>query len=179
MLPVLVVGFLFKETVVVTAVLFLFTDLPRWERLKFVLAALLWALLLKVAIAVAVEGHFAVVPKQASGYFTASPVLVNLAEVFLASWNHVIFVNGGTLFLVLVLPRKSKAETGDRVLLWAFFGCTFFGGSLAEFRILLEVLPVSVMFLRRYWPTSQDQLGPVAASTADQSPAQSVLRFDI
>lgn len=154
MLLAIFVGCPFKETVAVTAVLFFFADLPVKKRIACFTIATLLVLLQKIAIMEILYGRATVVTQNFYSDpllgFTGTIAWANLRELFALKWNHFIFVNAGTLVIALLLPARSKAQWGTKILLSVFLGCQFLAGSFNEFRIMLEMLPVSLLCIAEY-----------------------------
>ena len=76
-------------------------------------------------------------------------LLSNIREIFSLRWNHFIFVNAGTFVITLFLPMRTKVQMGTKAILLLFFLGQMLAGSLSEFRIMLEVLPVSILYLKQ------------------------------
>ncbi len=152
MLGVIFIGTLFKETVAVTAFLFFFTNLNWRKRLLYFGAAAVSTFLLKIAVTMAVDGKIEIFTADvtsdgASGKFLT---LVNsLHELFTPNVNHFIFLNAGTFLVALFLPMRTQIQKGTKAILLIFFAGQMLAGVMSEFRIMLEVLPVSILYLRR------------------------------
>jgi len=172
MLVVIFTGTLFKETAAVTAVLFFFTDLNWKKRISYFLAAFVSTLLLKMAITAVVDGKIEILTQDLTRGDQSGKLMTlenNLPVLFGLRWNHFIFVNAGTFIAALFLPMRTKVETGTKAILLLFFCGQLLAGSMNEFRIMLEVLPVSILYLKHaleYW---KGQLPVVSESKSKSS----------
>src|SRR5208282_6725512 len=70
-------------------------------------------------------------------------------NIFTPTVNHFIFVNAGTFLVALFLPMRTKIQRGTKAIILLFFAGELLSGSLNEFRIMLEVLPVSILYLKQ------------------------------
>jgi hypothetical protein len=159
MLPVFAVGHFFKETIAVTAVLYFFTDLNWRKRITYFALAVILTLLVKIVITEIVEGRIIIITQVRSGethgFFSYLEnnfgvyFLSNVKFLFSLQWNQFIFVNAGVFVISLFLPAKTKIEMGTKAVLLVFFCGQMLAGCINEFRLMLEVLPVSVLYLRQ------------------------------
>jgi hypothetical protein len=159
MLPVFVIGHFFKETVAVTAALYFFTDMNWRKKITYFVIALVLTLLVKMAITEIVEGRIIIITQvragETQGFFSylkhnfLSYFEANAEFIFSLQWNHFIFVNAGTFIVALCLPVRTKIEMGTKAVLLLFFCGQMLAGAINEFRIMLEVLPVSILYLRQ------------------------------
>lgn len=152
MLVVILFGTLFKETTAVTAVLFFFTDLSWKKRITYFLAAFFSTLLLKIAVTSAIDGRIEILTQDLTQGNSSGKLMTlwsNLQELLGPKWNHFIFVNAGTFVIAMFLPMRTKIEMGTKAVLLVFFCGQLLAGSLSEFRIMLEVLPVSILYLKQ------------------------------
>ena len=152
MLVIIFFGTLFKETAAVTAVLFFFTDLNWKKRIVYFGIAFLSTLLLKIAITSVIDGRIEILTQDLTRGNSSGKLMTlwsNLQELAGPKWNHFVFVNAGTFVIALFLPMRTKIEMGTKVVLLLFFCGQMLAGSLSEFRVMLEVLPVSVLYLRQ------------------------------
>jgi hypothetical protein len=97
-------------------------------------------------------------------------LITNIKELFTPDWNHFIFVNAGTFIAAMFLPMRTKIELGTKVILLLFFCGQMFAGALHEYRIMLESLPISILYLRQsLWNSkprisqTKNQVKPVSA----------------
>ena len=158
------VGCFFKETVLACAVLALFAG--HWKRWKRVL---LFAALVVVYVA---GKNFLLnqlslnAVSFSMGYasnfvelFRPTILIYNLKVLFSATVNHVIFANAGTLVAVLVLGWR-KRFFPYMTLIIVFLGGQLMYGGFNEFRIFMDILPLSLILLSERW---LEQAGPVPA----------------
>lgn len=152
MLVVILFGTFFKETVAVTALLFFFTDLSWGKRVAYFMAAFFSTLFLKIAITLAVDGKIEILTQDLTRGNPSGKLMTlvyNIKDLFNPQWNHFVFVNAGTFIVALLLPMRTKIEMGTKAILLLFFCGQMLAGSLNEFRIMLEVLPVSILYLKQ------------------------------
>jgi hypothetical protein len=150
MLATIFVGYGFKETAAVTALLFFFTHLPVRKRIVYFVAAAVSTSLLKLAIMQGVYGTIKMVTQDIILSDGRVLLFVNIERVFTPQWNHVIFVNAGTLVLALLLPSRNRFEWGMKAVLLAFSAGQMVSGSISEYRVWLEALPLSLICLFDY-----------------------------
>jgi hypothetical protein len=178
MLPVFAVGHFFKETVAVTAVLYFFTDLHWRKRIAYFAIAFVLTLLVKMVITEMVEGRIIIITQvrggETHGFFSYlkhnffTYLDANLKFIFSLQWNHFVFVNAGTFVLALFLPMRTKIEMGAKAILLLFFGGQLLAGCLNEFRVMLEVLPVSILYLKQTLDGWKEKI-PVAQEVQNKS----------
>ena len=174
MLVVIFFGTLFKETVAVTAFLFFFTHLVWRKRFLYFGIAAVSTCLLKVAVTMAVDGKIeiqtaAVTSHGSSGTYLT--MVTGLQEIFTPNVNHFIFLNAGTFLVALFLPMRTQIQKGTKTILIIFFAGQLLAGVMSEFRIMLEVLPVSILYLRRTltdWTSPQPVPVVAQGKTASQ-----------
>jgi hypothetical protein len=167
MLAVMVVSYPFKETVVISGVLYFFTELTKWQKLQYLVSVAAVALVMKIAITIGVDGKLSLVSNQ---FFSGgqpnlikdSTFLYNVKELATPTLNHFIFVNGGTFILSLLLPMRTRIEKGTKAILCLFSAASVLAGALNEFRIMLDVLPISIVALREYIQSPARPAVPVA-----------------
>ena len=165
MLLTMIVGYFFKETIILSGVLFFFTDLTKGSKIRYLAATAAIALLLKIGITLAVDGRISLVTNQfVSGtqknVFEDSTLFNNIKELTTPSLNHFIFVNGGTFVLSLLLPMRTRIERGTKAVLCLFSLASLLAGALNEFRIMLDILPISVLAIREYLVNPQGNIVP-------------------
>jgi hypothetical protein len=165
-LAVIFVGCPFKETTAVIAILYFFTDMPMKKRVIYFAGAAAMTLLQKIVIMEAYYHSMTVLtqnlhsaPEDAQG-LAATTLGQNLKEFFSLKWNHFIFVNAGTLLISFCLPAHNKVQWGTKALLVVFFVCQALAGSFNEFRIMLEALPIALIYIAEY-------LNPASALMAE------------
>ncbi|HTQ52591.1 MAG TPA: hypothetical protein VMJ12_17925 [Candidatus Acidoferrales bacterium] len=155
MLLVMFVGYFFKETIILSGVLFFFTDLTTGNKVRYLAATAAIGLAMKVGITLAIDGKISLLTNQfVSGtqknLFKDSTFFLNLKELATPSLNHFIFVNGGTFIISLLLPMRTRIERGTKAVIGIFFLAALLAGALDEFRIMLDILPISILAIREY-----------------------------
>ena len=155
MLAAMFIGYLFKETIVLSGVLYFFTNLPKRHKVTYLVSTVGIALLMKIAITLGVEGRVSLLTNQFTsggqhGLFMDSTFVANLKQLVTPSLNHLVFVNGGTLVLALLLPMRNRIEQGTKTTIALFFLSSMLAGSLAEYRIFLDIVPISLLALKDY-----------------------------
>jgi hypothetical protein len=158
MLAVMFIGYPFKETIILSGVLYFFTDLSKREKLQYVIGTAAAALLMKVAITLAVDGKISLMTNQFIGgaqpnLIKDSTFLYNIGELATPALNHFLFVNGGTFILSLLLPMRTRVQKGTKAIIGIFSLASMLAGALNEFRIMLDVLPISIFAVREYLQT--------------------------
>jgi hypothetical protein len=150
MLVVIVLGHLVKETVAVTAILFLFTEMKLVKRISYLVIAAVATVLLKLALMRIMYGAWTLVTQDIVVSTHESRLLLNIKRLFTPEWNHFIFVNGGTLVIALLLPARTRIEWGRKTVILIFCAGQLVSGAMAEFRIWMEALPLSLICIRDY-----------------------------
>jgi tetratricopeptide (TPR) repeat protein len=164
-------GCFFKETVLVCALLVLFAGHWKWGKRLLTFAGL---------VAVYVLGKkvlLSLLHLDAAGLSMGNAP--NLAELLRHTYlnynfkvllsptiNHVIFANAGTLVAVLVLGWR-KRFLPYMALILVFLGGQLLYGGLNEFRIFMEVLPLSLILLSERWQefTGSSAVGGLSAGS--------------
>jgi hypothetical protein len=178
MLAVLVAGTIFKETSAVTAVLYFFTDMPIWRRVKYFVGAIVLVFLLKIIsmelyygkIILVTQDIHAAGPIDELGWFYSLTAWANFKALCTLTWNHFIWTNAGTCIIALFLPMRSLNEIGTKALILVFLLCQFFAGSVREFRDFLEVLPLTMIYLFNYINRLQNPAISVTAGEKQPAP---------
>jgi hypothetical protein len=165
MLITMFVGYFFKETIILSGVLFFFTDLTKWSKIRYLAATAAIASALKIGITLAIDGRISLVTNQfVSGtqhnFFRDSTFFLNIKELTTPSLNHFIFVNGGTFIISLLLPMRTRIEKGTKAVIGLFSLASLLAGALNEFRIMLDILPISVLAIREYLLNPQGNIVP-------------------
>lgn len=173
MLWVMLVGYCFKETIILSGVLFFFTDLTKWSKVRYLAATAAIALVMKVGITLAIDGKISLVTNQfisgnQKNLFRDSTFFLNIKELTTPSLNHFIFVNGGTFIISLLLPMRTKIEKGTKAVIGIFSLAALLAGALNEFRIMLDILPISILAIREYLVSSTGNVLP--AQVSDKRP---------
>jgi hypothetical protein len=180
MLPVILLGTVFKETVAVTAFLFFFTGMGWRRRLAYFGAAAVGCLLLKLWITYAVFGHC----QLSTAEWTNWPRLRHVySDNNPDGWHlrNCLWLNGGTAMVALfVLPMKTMVDRATKCILAIFFLGELLAGDFAEFRDFLEVIPMSMLYLARTlenWRTSKVGPSPLpSASVVDRRRGQRLVK---
>jgi len=159
MLPVFVIGQFFKETVAVTAVLYFFSDMSWRNKIKYFVLAFVFTIIVRLTITKLIEGHIVVITEvrqgETHGLFSYlrhnffEYLMLNVRFLLSPQWNQFVFVNAGSFVVALFLPMRTKIEMGTKAVLLLFFCGQMVAGCLNEFRVMLEVLPVSILYLRQ------------------------------
>ncbi len=174
MLAIMIIGYLFKETIMLSGVLYLFSDLPKWHKVRYLVATVAIATVMKASITLGVDGKISFVTNQfisgtQANAFIDSTFLHNVKELTTPTMNHFLFVNGGTFILSLLLPMRTRIEKGTKAMLGLFSVASMLAGALNEFRIMLDILPISILAVREYL-----QVPAIAAVLEAQSLAKPV-----
>jgi len=100
--------------------------------------------------------------------FKRTLLVGNLETLFSPTVNHVIFVNAGTLVALLALGWRKRFLPYMAVVV-AYLGGQLLYGGINEFRIFMQILPLSLMLMSERWSEAG---GPVEAGlTAHAGPA--------
>jgi len=143
MLATIFIGCPFKETTAVIAILYFFTDLPLKKRFIYFGVAAVLTFFQKMFI---MEMLYHIPTIHTQDY----TLMANIKEFFSLKWNHFIFVNAGTLMVAVFLPARTRVQWGTKALIVVFWGCQALAGSFNEFRIMLETLPIALIYLADY-----------------------------
>jgi hypothetical protein len=73
---------------------------------------------------------------------TWSLLVNNIDDLFSTNLNHVLFVNAGALFLMLMIPWRNRRDVVFKILAMVFIVGQFLCGIIHEFRIWYEILPL-------------------------------------
>ncbi len=176
MLLVLFVGYFFKETIILSGVLFFFTDLTKAYKIRYLAATAAIAFFMKAGITLAVDGKISLVTNEFFGgthtNFKDSTFYYNLKELATPTLNHFIFANGGTFVVSLFLPMRTQIEKGTKAVIGVFFAAALLAGAFNEYRIMIDILPISILAIREYLMNSTTAVVPVQAH-GKQSPPKS------
>ena len=157
-------GCFFKETVLVCALLALFAGHWKWGKRILAFAGI---------IAVYVVGKKFLLSRldfpvaafsmgnatNLAGLLRPAILTENFRELFSPTLNHAIFTNAGTLVAVLLLGWRRRFLPYTALIVAFLAGQAMYGG-FNEFRIFMQVLPLSLILLSERW---QEQAGPDAA----------------
>ena len=171
-------GALFKETTLCCALLILLGEhWPVKKRIAgFVATIAAFAIakkLLLLACAVPIQFF------SPDNFFSKLQLAHNFAVTFThPGLNHVVFVNAGTLLIVLVLPWRTYREMLFKLIAVAFATGILLFGVIIEFRVWYEILPLGWMLIseavaKRYQPVQENppatDPSPPAASLDDRT----------
>lgn len=151
----------FKETLLLSALYIYF--MPRFQ-LKTRLRWLAGSLLAGVLIRIWAEGFYGKHVRHSDFLHVNGNsakefrIVNNLKDLFSLETNDVIWVNAGLLLLVCFLPAGRGVLRGARFVALAFFGGIFFLGKVSEFRIFLEILPVSLLLAEQLFRDETPEL---------------------
>ncbi|MBI5570961.1 MAG: hypothetical protein HY914_13540 [Desulfomonile tiedjei] len=177
-IPAVIVGTGFKETVALGSLVFLFWDeLPVRKRLEYTAVCAAGAAGVKIAIDILTSnptwgftmewGVYG--PLVGRGTSDLGIVLLyNFKALATPTLNHPIFVNAGTFVVFLLLPVRDRED-----LMWKVLGVLFLVGILLfaivnEYRVFFEVIPFSLYAIKKTldgnWSTthSPGQQGSIA-----------------
>lgn len=166
MLVVMIVGYLFKETIVLSGVLFFFADLSKWHKIRYLAATAAVAFFMKIGLTLAIDGKISLVTNQfisgtQKNLFQNSQFFINLRDLATPNLDHFIFVNGGTFIISLLLPMRTPIEKGTKAVIGLFSLAALLAGALNEFRIMLDILPISILAIREYLMNSGGNAVPI------------------
>ena len=162
-------GCFFKETVLVCALLVLFAGHWKWWKrvLMFVGIVAVYVLGKKLLLS---QLHLQVAAFSMNNATSLVDLfrrmlLIGNVETFLTpTLNHVIFVNAGTLLAVLALGWRRRFLPYMAVIVIYLGGQLTYGG-INEFRIFMQILPLSLMLMSERWQESF-RLGTAEAASA-------------
>jgi len=162
-------GCFFKETVLVCALLALFAGQWKWWKrmLTFVAIVAVYVLGKKLLLS---QLHLHVAAFSMNNatspidLFRRTLLIGNVETFFSPTLNHVIFVNAGTLLAVLALGWRRRFLPYMAVIV-IYLGGQFLYGGINEFRIFMQILPLSLMLMSERW---QESSGP---GTGEEPPA--------
>jgi hypothetical protein len=78
---------------------------------------------------------------------TWSLLVHNLHLLFSLNLNHVLFTNAGALLIMMLIPWRNRRDVVFKILAVAFIIGQFLCGSIIEFRIWYEILPLGWMVI--------------------------------
>jgi tetratricopeptide (TPR) repeat protein len=155
MVAAICAGCFFKETVLVCALLVLFIgQWPWWKRLLvFAVVVAVYVLGKKLLLA---ELHVKAAALSMNDARSLADLLdpriflANLRLLFSPMAGYILFVNAGSLALVLVLGWRRRFLPYLTVILFFLVG-QFMYGAFNEFRIFMQILPLSLILLSERW----------------------------
>jgi hypothetical protein len=165
-------GCFFKETVLVCALLALFAGHWKWWKriLTFVAIVAVYVLGKKFLLSQLHLHVAAFSMNNATGpidLFRRMLLIGNVETFFSPTLNHVIFVNAGTLLAVLALGWQRRFLPYMAVIV-IYLGGQFMYGGINEFRIFMQILPLSLMLMSERW---QESVGSGAPEELPAGPA--------
>jgi hypothetical protein len=176
MILMICVGCFFKETILVLALMLFFLD--NWKCSKRVLVfvavvafymvgkKLLLAHLHLKAAALAMGNA-----KTLGSLLLPPQLLDNIHSILTPTLNQFFFVNAGSMVAVLVLGWRRRLWPYMLVIV-AFVGGQIQYGVLHEFRIFMDILPLSMIILAEWWFNyNKPAVAVEAAASAVKSPA--------
>lgn len=143
---------LFKETLLLSALyICFFPKLTLKLRLRWCAAAVALGVALRVIAEKLTrkETHHADFLHDGGKPENALRVVQNLRELFSPQINHLLWANAGLLLLVLLFPAGNGVLRGARYIALVFLCGIFLLGKVSEYRIFLELLPVSLLLAYR------------------------------
>ena len=151
MVATICAGCFFKETVLVCALLPLFATFWKWEKRILIFAGMITVYVLgkKFLLEFLNFDVAAFSMNNAtnwSGLFHTSILATNWRLLFSPTLNHTIFANGGTLVAVLLLGWHRRFLP-YMVVIIVFLAGQFMYGGFSEFRIFMQILPLSLIVL--------------------------------
>jgi len=150
-IPTILVGTFFKDTIFVAAILFLFTDMK--YKVRYFIFGTVSAIAFRFGLAHTVDHILHAVTPQSSSITTITDLhKAGINSLFSLKWNNPIFMNGGIFLVAMLLPVNNKENRGCKALIASFFCLSFAAGSsvFIEVRVMMEVIPVSVIYLYNY-----------------------------
>ena len=171
LLPVVLLGGLFKETVLCCSLFILLGGQGRvWQRIAGFLAVILGTLAINhllMAHVGAPDRAFAMNNAGTFGDLLHNTLLSgNVTSLFHPGQGHVIFANAGALFLMMLLPWRSRRDVVLKLVVVAFAVGQFFYGIINEVRVWYELLPVGWMLLGENIKLWQSEPSAVEAQPA-------------
>ena len=165
-------GCFFKETVLVCALLVLFASHWRWGKRLLTFAGIVAVYVLGKKVLLGLL-HLDVAGLSMGNAPNLAELLrhtflnYNVKVLLSPTINHVIFANAGTLVAILVLGWR-KRFLPYMTLILVFLGGQLLYGGLNEFRIFMEVLPLSLILLSERWQehAESDAAGQLSAGPA-------------
>ena len=152
LLPVVMIGGIFKETILCCSLLILLDSHWSWSRR---IAAFLGTVLVTLCLNRLLMVHYGLAEQVLALHGASSlPGLLhkdllfsNLKSLFGAAPFHVIFANAGSLLLVMLVPWRNRRELLLKLVIIVFAIGLLFYGVITEVRIWYEVLPVGWMLI--------------------------------
>jgi hypothetical protein len=74
-------------------------------------------------------------------------LVLNIHRLFSLNLNQVLFANAGALLIMMLIPWRSRRDVVFKILAVVFIIGQFLCGSIIEFRIWYEILPLGWMVI--------------------------------
>lgn len=174
--PLLVVawvGSLFKETALVCTLLVFLSDRWTWKkRIAGFVGTIIVCALTRKLLMIDYNVHTLLFSANHANNLHQmivkpwSVLVYNLDYLLTFNLNNALFINAGALFIMLLLPWRTRRGAGLKILALVFVICAFFFGGysvFAEFRDWYELLPLGWMMI------SECFSGQIAALPAGQT----------
>jgi hypothetical protein len=155
--PLMVVvwlGSLFKETTLCCALLVLLGEYwtPKKRIAGFVALAILCLLTRRLLMAICGVKTMFFALNNAENFHelvhkTWCTFDGNIHLLFSLDLNHVLFANAGALFIMMIIPWRSRRDVVFKILAVVFIIGQFLCGIINEFRIWYELLPLGWMVI--------------------------------
>ena len=180
MLVVICAGSFFKETILVCAILLFFVEQWKWWSRLFAFAGVVLIYVTgKKILTDHLHLHVAALSmndaKDLHDLLTMPERVINNIKFILhPTTNHSIFANAGTIIAVLALGWQRRFLPYMLVII-AFLGGQFIFGALNEFRIFMDLLPLSLIILAERWQDYNSQPASISATT-NSTPAKNKLK---
>ena len=175
MVAAICTGCFFKETVLVCALLVFFITEWKWWRRVIIFAAiaalyLLGKKFLLAHINVAAAALSMNDSKNLGDVVKTGVLLENFKTLFSAQGLYVIFANAGTMVAVMLFGWQRRFLP-YMVLIVVFLAGQAMYGAFLEFRIFMQILPLSLMILtERFWPASKEKVTQKSAVSKKSRP---------
>ena len=152
MMVVVCLGGLFKETCLCSGLLILLGEHWPWRKRVAGFAAAVVITFTLTELLMALYGVKA--PMLSMNDANRVPDLIrntrlfyNFNQLFSLDVRHVVFVNAGSLFIIILLPWRNRREVVFKLMIFVFVLAQFFCGIIREFRIWYELLPLGWMLI--------------------------------
>ncbi|MGA3268372.1 MAG: hypothetical protein ABSE16_16300 [Verrucomicrobiota bacterium] len=167
-------GCFFKETVLVCAILPLFSHYEKWWKRISIFAGIVFIYMVGKKLLLS-QLHLSVAAfsmnnaTNVGGLFRPTILLRNLEELFSPTWNHPIFANAGTMVAVLLLCWRRRLLPYMALIVVFLAGQVMYGG-FNEFRIFMQLLPLSLILLCERWREYEARRLPEKAESVELPP---------
>lgn len=149
---VVCLGGLFKETSLCCALLILLGEHWTWKKRVAGFAATVIATFALTELLMALYGVKAPMfsmndANHASDVIRNTRLFYNFNLLFSLDVRHILFVNAGSLLIIMLIPWRSRRDVVFKLMIIAFVLGQFFCGIIREFRIWYELLPLGWMLI--------------------------------